>query len=90
MPELAVLGDGHHKLDYAEWRYFFDQEWDELVGPVRAACQSYGCAVGSQGGTRTRRPANPCRASRHPLLVSHQSPVTIHQSPSPGHFFLDF
>ncbi len=31
MPELEVLGNGHLKLDYAEWKEFFAQEWDEWV-----------------------------------------------------------
>jgi hypothetical protein len=31
MPELEVLGNGHLKLDYAEWKEFFEQEWGEWV-----------------------------------------------------------
>ena len=31
MPELEVLGNGHLKLDYQEWKDFFDREWDEWV-----------------------------------------------------------
>jgi putative transposase len=31
MPELEVLSDGYLKLDYAEWKEFFEQEWDEWV-----------------------------------------------------------
>ncbi|HUK51734.1 MAG TPA: IS256 family transposase [Candidatus Binatia bacterium] len=31
MPELNVLGNGHLKLDYWEWKDFFAQEWDEWV-----------------------------------------------------------
>jgi hypothetical protein len=29
MPEPKVLDNGHLKLDYAEWKDFFAQEWDE-------------------------------------------------------------
>jgi len=31
MPELELLGNGHLKLDYHEWKDFFEQEWDEWV-----------------------------------------------------------
>jgi putative transposase len=31
MPELEVLSDGYLKLNYAEWKEFFEQEWDEWV-----------------------------------------------------------
>jgi putative transposase len=31
MPELKVLGNGHLKLEYREWKDFFEQEWDQWV-----------------------------------------------------------
>jgi len=31
MPELELLGNGHLKLEYREWKDFFEQEWDEWV-----------------------------------------------------------
>jgi putative transposase len=31
MPELKVLDNGHLKLDYQEWKDFFEQEWDQWV-----------------------------------------------------------
>jgi len=38
MPELEVLGDGHLKLDYADWKEFFQQELDEWVRSHVASC----------------------------------------------------
>jgi hypothetical protein len=31
MPELKVLDKGHLKLDYAGWKDFLAQDWDEWV-----------------------------------------------------------
>src|SRR5579863_10502629 len=37
MRELQVLGDGHLKLDFAEWKDFFEQELAEQVRAQRKA-----------------------------------------------------
>jgi len=36
MPEREVPGDGYLRLDYAEWKQFFEQEWDEWLRSRKA------------------------------------------------------
>ncbi len=48
MRELQVLGDGHLKLDFADWKEFFESEMTELVrGQVKILLEPSGALAKS-------------------------------------------